>query len=62
METMVDAVVAQPYRWPHDGQFGPENTALVIIDMQMDFVSDLLHRWREDRVLCGQPVTVESMF
>jgi len=28
---------AQPYPWPYDGDLGPENTALVIIDMQTDF-------------------------
>ncbi|MFN7724369.1 MAG: cysteine hydrolase family protein [Rubrivivax sp.] len=26
-----------PYAWPYDGQFSPNNTALVIIDMQTDF-------------------------
>ncbi|MCC5809258.1 MAG: cysteine hydrolase [Ectothiorhodospiraceae bacterium] len=28
---------ADPYRWPFDGDLRPENTALVIIDMQTDF-------------------------
>ncbi|HVZ34084.1 MAG TPA: isochorismatase family cysteine hydrolase [Polyangiaceae bacterium] len=28
---------AQPYAWPFDGDLRPENTALVIIDMQTDF-------------------------
>ncbi len=30
-------VEADPYRWPFDGDLRPENTALVIIDMQTDF-------------------------
>jgi len=30
-------IAAQPYPWPYDGDLRPENTALVIIDMQTDF-------------------------
>ena len=30
-------VVADPYPWPYDGALRPDNTALVIIDMQTDF-------------------------
>jgi nicotinamidase-related amidase len=30
-------VRADPYRWPFDGDLRPENTALIIIDMQTDF-------------------------
>jgi len=30
-------VPADPYPWPYDGALTPENTALVIIDMQTDF-------------------------
>ena len=30
-------VAADPYPWPFDGDLRPENTALVIIDMQTDF-------------------------
>ncbi len=30
-------IEADPYRWPFDGDLRPENTALVIIDMQTDF-------------------------
>lgn len=30
-------VAADPYRWPYDGNLRPDNTALVIIDMQVDF-------------------------
>lgn len=28
---------ADPYPWPYDGDLRPENTALVVIDMQTDF-------------------------
>ena len=30
-------VAAQPYAWPYDGQLRPDNTALIVIDMQTDF-------------------------
>ena len=30
-------VPANPYPWPYDGDLRPENTALIIIDMQTDF-------------------------
>jgi nicotinamidase-related amidase len=30
-------VGSEPYAWPYDGDLRPENTALVIIDMQTDF-------------------------
>lgn len=30
-------VAATPYNWPFDGDLRPENTALIIIDMQTDF-------------------------
>jgi biuret amidohydrolase len=30
-------IESEPYRWPYDGAFSPRNTALVIIDMQIDF-------------------------
>jgi nicotinamidase-related amidase len=28
---------ADPYPWPFDGDWGPHNTALIVIDMQTDF-------------------------
>ncbi|MDP3834504.1 MAG: isochorismatase family cysteine hydrolase [Hydrogenophaga sp.] len=34
MERFIDA---QPYAWPYNGDLRPENTALVVIDMQTDF-------------------------
>jgi len=30
-------VDADPYRWPYDGNLTPENTCLIVIDMQVDF-------------------------
>jgi biuret amidohydrolase len=30
-------VVADPYRWPWNGDLRPDNTALIVIDMQTDF-------------------------
>ena len=30
-------IKSEPYPWPFDGDFGPHNTALVVIDMQTDF-------------------------
>jgi nicotinamidase-related amidase len=28
---------AEPYPWPYDGDLSPQNTALIVIDMQTDF-------------------------
>ena len=36
-EPLQRIVEADPYPWPYDGHLVPENTALVIIDMQTDF-------------------------
>jgi nicotinamidase-related amidase len=30
-------VGSEPYAWPYDGELRPQNTALVVIDMQTDF-------------------------
>ena len=30
-------VQANPYAWPYNGDLRPGNTALVVIDMQIDF-------------------------
>ena len=30
-------IQSDPYPWPYDGDLRPENTALIIIDMQIDF-------------------------
>ncbi len=33
-------VAADPYPWPYDGNLRPQNTALVVIDMQTDFCGE----------------------
>lgn len=30
-------VTADPYAWPYNGELAPDNTALIVIDMQTDF-------------------------
>ena len=37
MNTIKTVASADPYPWPYDGDLRPENTALVVIDMQTDF-------------------------
>jgi nicotinamidase-related amidase len=32
-------VDADPYRWPYNGDLRPENTCIIVIDMQVDFCS-----------------------
>ena len=36
-DTVGRYVEADPYAWPYDGDLRPQNTALVVIDMQTDF-------------------------
>ncbi|RTL71392.1 MAG: cysteine hydrolase [Hyphomicrobiales bacterium] len=36
--TALPQVSADPYAWPYDGRWSPQDTALVIIDMQTDFL------------------------
>jgi nicotinamidase-related amidase len=36
--TNLPAVQARPYPWPFDGRWSPADTALVVIDMQTDFL------------------------
>ncbi len=33
-------IEANPYKWPYNGDLRPENTALIIIDMQTDFCGE----------------------
>ena len=34
----MSTISADPYNWPFNGDLRPENTALIVIDMQTDFV------------------------
>jgi len=33
-------VSAEPYNWPWNGDLRPENTAIIVIDMQTDFCGE----------------------
>ncbi|MFK7891105.1 MAG: cysteine hydrolase family protein [Granulosicoccus sp.] len=33
----MSSILAEPYAWPYNGDLRPENTALIVIDMQTDF-------------------------
>jgi len=37
MTTISRNIESKPYAWPYNGDLRPENTALIIIDMQIDF-------------------------
>ena len=36
-KTLAEKIEAQPYSWPHDSPLNPDTTALIIVDMQVDF-------------------------
>jgi biuret amidohydrolase len=40
MDTPTRFVAAEPYPWPWNGDLRPQNTALIVIDMQTDFCGE----------------------
>ena len=51
-------VAAEPYPWPYDGDLRPANTALVIIDMQVDFcgIGGYVDRMGYDLAMTRAPI------
>ena len=39
--TYIDAT---PYQWPYNGNLRPDNTCIIVIDMQIDFCASFSHK------------------
>lgn len=58
---MTRYISADPYPYPYDGDLRPDNTALIIIDMQTDFCGEGA-TWTKWATTSLSPVRPSSQF